>query len=80
MNNNIVEIINDIWKMSGDSISQKILDYCETNDIDERELGELLEESEDFKKQLYKDCIKNNTIKDEDFKSKQSKTEEIVPW
>lgn len=80
MKNNIVEIINTIDGMSGESLADKILDYCETYGKDEREIGELLQESDDFKKLLYKDCIKHHSIKDEDYTDKLRKTEEITPW
>lgn len=80
MDNDIVEVINTIWEMEGASIAEKILDYCETYDVDERELGELLTSSPDFKKLLYKDCLKHNLIKDDDFKEHQKRTEKIEAW
>jgi len=80
MNNSIVDLINKIWEMNGDSLADKILDYCETFGEDEREVGELLAQSPDFKKILYKDCLKNNIIKDDDLKAHLSRTEKIEPW
>jgi hypothetical protein len=40
------------------------MDYCETYDQDPQEIGDILQESEDFKNLLYKDCVKNHIIKD----------------
>jgi len=80
MQNNIIELINDISNMYGDSLSEKILDYCETNNKDPKEIGDLLEESKDFKKLLYHDCVKNNIIKDEDLETFLNKTEDISIW
>ena len=80
MDNNIVDLINRIWEMGGDSISDKILDYCETYDEDEREIGEILAQSSDFKSILYKDCLKHHIIKDDDLKTHLSRTEKIEAW
>ena len=80
MNNNIVELINDISQMYGDSLSEKILDYCETNNMDPKEIGDILEESKDFKELLYRDCVKNNLIKDESLDTLLNKTEDIDIW
>jgi len=80
MNNNIVELINDISQMYGDNLAEKILDYCETYDKDPKEIGDLLEESKDFKELLYRDCVKNNIIKDDDLEVFLDKTENISVW
>ena len=80
MDNNAINMINKIWEMSGDSLADKILDYCETYDQDEREVGEILAQSADFKKMLYKDCLKNHIIKDDDMKKHLGKTEAIEAW
>jgi len=80
MNNNIIELINDINEMHGESLSEKILDYCETYDKDPQEIGDLLEDSQDFKDLLYRDCVKNNIIKDEDLEKFLDKTEDLDIW
>jgi len=64
MNNGIIEIINKISNMNGNNLLDKIMDYCETYDINEQALGDLLQENEDFKNILYRDCVKHNIIKD----------------
>jgi hypothetical protein len=68
MNSETIELINKISLMHGDSLLEKILDYCETFDKDPKEIGDFLQESEAFKDILYKDCIKNNIIKDSSVK------------
>lgn len=80
MNNDVVDILNRISDMSGESLAEKILDYCETYDIDPQELGDVLEESEDFRNMLYRDCVKHNIIKDEDLEVFMEKSETITPW
>lgn len=66
--NDVISLINKIWDMEGESLSQKILDYCETYDFDELEIGEILSQSQDFKKMFYRDCVKNHLIEDEKLK------------
>ena len=80
MDNELVSILNKIFEMSGVSLSEKILDYCETYDQDPQEVGDLLEESKDFKKLLYRDCVENNIIKDEIFLDHLNETEIINEW
>jgi hypothetical protein len=64
MSNDIVSLINKISEMTGETILEKMLDYCESYDKEPQELGDLLQENEDFKKLLYRDCVKHNIIKD----------------
>jgi len=80
MNNELVELINQIWNMEGNTIAEKILDYCETFDKDPQEVGDILEESADFKKLFYRNCVENNIIKDEKLTEQMTKTQEIHPW
>ena len=80
MNNDVIDILNNISSMDGDSIVEKILDYCETHDKDPQELGDILNDSDDFKQMLYRDCVKHNIIKDEDMIEFMNKSEEITPW
>jgi hypothetical protein len=60
----IVELVNKISEMEGINLLEKILDYCETYDEDPQEIGDILQESEEFKDLLYLDCVKHNIIKD----------------
>lgn len=80
MDSDIVKLINKIYKMHGDSISEKIIDYCETYDEDVQEIGDMLSESEDFKQMMYRDCVKYNIIRDKHLVEKQNTTEEIDIW
>jgi len=80
MENNLIELINDISNMHGVSLSEKILDYCETYDFDVKEIGDLLEQSDDFKKLLYIDCVKNNLIQDKTLEEFLGRTEEMEEW
>jgi len=64
MNNELITLVNKISQMAGDNLVDKIMDYCETYDQDPQEIGDILQESEDFKNLLYKDCVKNHIIKD----------------
>jgi hypothetical protein len=54
--------------MAGENLVDKIMDYCETYDQNPQEIGDILQESEDFKKLLYKDCVKHHIIKDSEIK------------
>jgi len=76
----IIEIINEIYKISDGSLSEKILEYCHRNDLNPQELGDILYESEDFKKVLYRDCVVNNIIQDEVLDDKSKRTQEIFKW
>lgn len=80
MNNELIDILNKIFEMSGESLSEKILDYCETYDANPQEIGDILEESKDFKKLLYRDCVENNIIKDDIYLDYLHKTEVIDEW
>jgi hypothetical protein len=68
--NNPIELINFIYKMEGNTLLEKIMDYCETYDQDPQEVGEFLEEIKEFKNLLLKDCVKNNIIRDSTVKLK----------
>jgi DNA-binding ferritin-like protein (Dps family) len=61
-NLSVTEILNEIGNHYGDSLLEKIMDFTESNDIDPKELGDILEEDEAFKEMLLLDCIKNNQI------------------
>ena len=76
----IINLIDIIYTMHGNSLAEKILDYCETYDKDPKEIGDLLEESEDFKELLYRDCLKHNIINDDDMEKDIDRTEEIEVW
>ena len=80
MDNELVNILNKIFNMTGTSLAEKILDYCETYNVDPQEIGDMLEESKDFKKLLYKDCVENNIIKDDQYFEHLHETQVIDEW
>ncbi len=80
MNNELIGTLNKIFEMSGNSLVEKILDYCETYDVDPQEMGDLLEESKDFRELLYKDCVENNIIVDEVLDKRLNVTQTIEVW
>ena len=76
----IVEIINEIYKIPDGSLSEKILEYCHRNELNPQEMGDILYESEDFKKVLYRDCVNHNIIQDEVLDDKAKRTQKIFKW
>jgi len=80
LDNNFLELFNKISSMSGESLVEKILDYCETYNKDPQEIGDFLEGNKEFKKILYDDCITNNIIKNPEYKQFIERTEEIEEW
>jgi len=80
MNNDLVLLINDIYKIDNENILDKIIEYCDVNDLDIQEVGDILSESEDFKNILYKDCVKSNVIRDEVLSNKMKRTQKIFKW
>ena len=79
MDNEIITLINKISNMNGNSLLEKIVDYCETYDIDEKEIGDILNDSEEFKDILYNNCVKHNIIKDKTLKDSFKKSD-IQEW
>ena len=80
MDNEFLKILNEISLMSGDTLLEKILDYCETYDKDPQEIGDILEENKEFKKLLYDNCVENNIIRNPEYKKIIQRTEEIEEW
>jgi hypothetical protein len=66
--------------MSGDNLLEKMVDFCLTFNIDERELGDILETSKEFKLMLYKDCVQSNIIQDEYLKKQLERSEKLEEW
>lgn len=79
-NDDIVLLINEIYKIQEDSLMDKILSYCEMNDLSVQEIGDILSESKQFKNNFWIDCVNNNTIKDDLLKQKQKSTFDIDDW
>ncbi len=78
--NDFLKLFNDISKMEGNSLLEKILDYCETFNKDVQEIGDILEENKEFKQLLYDDCVNNNIINDPKYKKILNRTENIEEW
>jgi hypothetical protein len=66
--NNENDIIEDILKYRKDkdledySLSEVIIDFCESNNLDIEDVGAKLKSNRDFIRTLLEDCIKNNII------------------
>ena len=84
MNTNIpkelITLLDKIYLMPEDNLMDKIISYCEMNDYDIQEIGDILSENEQFKTKLWIDCVSNNTIKDNLLKQKQNATKELDMW
>ena len=76
----IVTMMNDISKIQEDSLLEKIATYCEQNNYDEQEVGDVLAESEQFKRKLYVDLVHKNVIKDAGFTKKDNLCADIDEW
>ena len=77
---NDIELLNQIQEFEGETILDKILSYCEKYDKEIQEIGDILSENEIFKKTLWIDCVKNNTIQDEWCKNKLDNIEKFDEW
>lgn len=78
--NEVIELLNEIHQVPENNLMDKILSYCEMNDYNIQEIGDLLGENEQFKTKLWIDCVDNNTIRDILLKEKQNSTEEMDDW
>ena len=76
----IVDLLNEINKIPESDLLGKILSYCEQNDLDVQEVGEILSESEQFKRHLWMDAVKHNQIQDEGLQRKLNSTQELDTW
>ena len=80
MLDNVVELLNEINKIPEPDLLNRIISYCEQNDLDPQELGDILGECEQFKRQLWIDGVKHNQIKDAGVQRKLDSTSEIDIW
>ena len=78
--NNLAELLNTINQFPEDTLLEKLISYCEQYDIDPQELGDELVESEQFKRMLWIDCVKHNSIKDEKLSEKLDSTDSLDEW
>ncbi len=75
-----LNLFNNIGKMHGNSLLEKILDYCDTYDEDVQEIGDILESNKNFKEILYDDCVNSNIIRDPKYKKIINRVEKIEEW
>lgn len=77
---NIEVLLNEINKINENNLMDKIISYCDKYDYQIQEVGDILSESEQFKRRLWLDCVNNNTIKDDFLKMKQNETLDLDEW
>ena len=80
MTDNLVEILNEIHKLPENNLLEKMSSYCEMNDIDPQELGDMFAESDQFKRRLWVNCVENFQIKDELLQDKLQSVEDLDEW
>jgi hypothetical protein len=64
-------------KIPADTIMDKIIEYCNRNEAEFKEVGDILSSSEEFKKIFYLDCVKHNIIKDDLVKQMLNRSESL---
>ncbi len=80
MTNEIIELLNKINMYEGDSLTEKILTYCEEQDIEPEDIGDQLKDSECFKRKLKIDAVQNFQMKDELLMIKMNQNEDLNEW
>ena len=76
----IVDLLNEIYKIPGDTILDRLVGLSEKYDIDIRELGDTIADSEDMKKKIWLDCVKHNIIVDPGATKLLERTETLDLW
>jgi len=79
-NNNIIELLNAISQVHGDSLLEKIVSYCDKNNLDPQEVGDILADSEQFKRKLHIDLVHNHIIRDPGFSRKENLCQDLDEW
>jgi len=77
---NITKLLNDIYKIEGDSLLDRIIGYCEKTDTDIREIGDLIADSDELKRKIWLDCVKHNIIIDKGAERLLNQTEDPELW
>lgn len=80
MKETLVEILNDISEFPEESLLEKMLSYCEMNDLDPQELGDMFAENDQFKRKLWINCVENYQIKDTLLQDKIASVEDLDEW
>ncbi len=78
--NDIVELLNEINKLPEENLLDRMISYCEMNDIDPQEFGEFFAENENFKRKLWINCVEHFQIKDELLTNKINSVEDLNEW
>jgi hypothetical protein len=76
----ITELLNQINLIPEDSLLERIISYCEENELNPQELGDSLAESEQFKRVLWINAVENNQIQDVLLKNKLKETLDLDEW
>ena len=80
MKQDITELLNDIYKVEGDSLLDRIIGYCEKSDLDVREIGDLISDNDELKRKIWLDCVKHNIIMDLGAERLLNQTEDPEIW
>lgn len=76
----ITELLNKINKYPEDTLLERMASYCEMNDIDPQEFGDMFSEDEYFKRKLWINCVENFQIKDVLLTNKINSVEGLDEW
>jgi len=74
------EILNIISQYHGTSLMEKMMDFCETEDIEPQYLGDLVAEDKAFRDLLYNDCVLSNSVKDHLMNKREKEMQELDIW
>ena len=76
----VQELINEINSYPEYSLLEKVISYCEENDIDVNDIEDILKQSEHFRTVFYIDCVEKNHIRDLGLKKKLRETIDEDEW
>jgi len=74
------EILNEIGKYYGNSLLERMVDFCETEDVDPQFLGDILSEDKSLKDLLHNDCAISGSIIDIDIQHRNETMEDLEIW
>jgi hypothetical protein len=73
-------LFDQIQKLPENSLIERMLSWCEENDEDPMELGEIFSQDDNFKKILWADAVRMNQVSDNDLKTKMNQTQPQEIW
>jgi len=76
----LITLLNEIHKMPDDNLLEKITTYCQENNYREEDVADILQSSDQFKRQLWISCVDNFQIKDEQVLDTMNKTQDLEEW